>query len=137
MSNTTETRTHTDTPSPIDHQAIVDDYFAAWNTTDPAVRQATIAALYTPDAHVSDPLVDVTGHEQLSELFVRFHETYAGCSFRQKGTIDAHHDLMRWGWEMIDADGNVMLDGLDVGLVGANGKLGYVAGFFGLQLPGT
>jgi hypothetical protein len=120
-----------------DLQAIVDDYFVAWNSVDPAVRQATIAAIYAREARVCDPLVDVAGHDQLAALFTQFHETYPGCSFRQRGAIDAHHQLLRWGWEMVDGEGNVMLDGLDVALLDADAKLSFVAGFFGLALPGS
>lgn len=117
------------------HQAVVDDYFLAWNTTDPTVRSATIDAVYSPTARVCDPLVDVTGHDQLAALFDQFHATYAGASFRQKGGVDAHHQLLRWGWEMVAADGSVMLDGLDVALLDDDGKLSFVAGFFGSALP--
>jgi hypothetical protein len=134
MSNNEATAT---IESAIDHQAIVDDYFAAWNSTDPAVRSATLAAVYATDAHLCDPLADVAGHEQLAALFARFHETYPGCRFRQRGTIDSHHQLLRWGWEMVAADGTVMLDGLDVALVDTDSKISFVAGFFGLALPGS
>jgi hypothetical protein len=132
MTNITDNQATT-----IDLQAIVDDYFVAWNSTDPAVRSATIAAVYAAEARVCDPLVDVAGHDQLAGLFTQFHETYPGSSFRQRGAIDAHHQLLRWGWEMVDADGNVTLDGLDVALLDADAKLSFVAGFFGLALPGS
>ena len=133
MSNDTSTTTITTR----DHQAIVDDYLQAWNTTDPVVRSATVAAVYAVDARVCDPLFEVAGHEQLTALFAHFHEAYAGAKFRQKGAIDAHHQLLRWGWEMVGADGAVMLDGLDVGVLDDDGKLASVAGFFGLALPGS
>jgi hypothetical protein len=132
MTNTTEDR-----PQTIDHAAIVARYFTAWNTTDAAGRVAAVEAAYAENAHISDPLIAATGHEQLAAVFTQFHEAYAGCQFRQKGDIDVHHDLMRWGWEMFDTEGNMLLDGLDVGLVDSDGRLSYVAGFFGLTLPGT
>ena len=140
MSNTEATTPNTSTATiatTIDHQAIVDDYFAAWNSTDPAVRSATMSAVYAADAHLCDPLFDVAGHDQLAALFTQFHETYPGCRFRQRGTIDAHHQLLRWGWDMVGPDDKVMLDGLDVALVDGDSKISFVAGFFGLALPGS
>src|SRR5262245_16789027 len=103
MTNTTEAPTPT-----IDHAAIVANYFAAWNTQTAAARAAAVAATYAENAHIADPLIEATGHEQLTAVFTQFHQAYAGCQFRQVGDIDAHHDLMRWGWEMFDAEGNVL-----------------------------
>jgi hypothetical protein len=128
------TTTDTSSPAAVDHQPMIDAYFDAWNTTDADERRSFVERTYVPDAHLVDPLVDVTGHDQLVELFTNFHVTYAGHSFRQAGGVDAHHDLVRWGWEMLDASGNVVLDGLDVALV-AEGRISYVAGFFGAALP--
>ncbi|MGB0113349.1 MAG: nuclear transport factor 2 family protein [Ilumatobacteraceae bacterium] len=125
----------TDTLTSTDHRAVVDGYFDCWNTTDPAERVAAVQRVYTPEAHLVDPLVDVIGHDALVELFANFHVTYAGHSFRRSGGIDAHHNLVRWGWEMVDADGNVVLDGIDAALLADDGRISFVAGFFGAALP--
>lgn len=109
----------------------IDGYLACWNTMEPAERSALLARHWCPDARMVDPLVDVTGHDELEAVFARFHETYPGCSFRRVGEHDAHHSLARWGWEMVDPNGTVVLDGLDVALVADDGRLSYVAGFFG------
>jgi hypothetical protein len=130
MSNTTLT-----SDSSIDLDAAIDGYLAAWNATDPSERAAIIERVWTPDARMSDPLVDVTGHAELADVFARFHETYPGCSFRRTGGPDGHHELVRWGWEMVDPDGTVVLDGIDVAVVANDGRLQRVAGFFGAGLP--
>ena len=130
--NDTATDTVTDTP---DLDALVDGYLAGWNATDPAERTAIVERVWSPDARMSDPLVDVTGHEALVGVFALFHATYPGCTFRRAGAHDAHHDLVRWGWEMIDANGAVVLDGIDVAVVSADGRLHRVAGFFGATIP--
>lgn len=132
MTEAITTTPTTTTESELD--ALIDGYFECWNTTDPNARQAAVERVYAPDGHLVDPLVDVTGHDALVELFTHFHVAYAGHSFRRSGGVDAHHDLVRWGWEMVDGDGNVVLDGLDVALVNG-GRLSYVAGFFGAALP--
>ena len=122
-------------PTTTDHIQTIEGYFDCWNTTDGDARAALVARVYVPDAHLVDPLVDVTGHEALTELFATFHVTYVGHSFRRVGGIDAHHDLVRWGWEMLDADGNVVLDGIDAALLADDGRISFVAGFFGAALP--
>jgi hypothetical protein len=37
---------------------------------------------------------------------------------------------------MVDPDGNVVLDGIDVAMI-AEGRISYLVGFFGARLPGA
>lgn len=116
-------------------EAAIDGYFTCWNTLDAAERAAAVHEHWTPDARMSDPLLDVRGHDELIGVFGHFHDAYPGCSFRRTGGHDAHHDLVRWGWEMVGPDGATMLDGLDVAVITRDGKLHAVAGFFGASIP--
>jgi hypothetical protein len=125
----------TDTATIPDHRAVVDAYFTCWNTLDDDERTRAVEAAYTAEAHLVDPLVDVRGHDQLRATFTGFHSAYEGHSFRQKGGIDAHHGLARWGWEMIGPDGTVVLDGIDVAILADDGRISSVAGFFGAAIP--
>lgn len=115
--------------------ATIDGYLACWNTSDPVERGELVARHWTIDARMSDPVLDVTGHDELAAAFARFHETYPGCSFRRAGGHDGHHELVRWGWAMVDPDGNTVLDGIDVAVVAPDGRLQRVAGFFGALIP--
>ncbi len=115
-------------PSP---ELLVEDYFTCWNTTDPAERRAAVERVWSPTARSVDPVGDARGHEELVALFAGFHDTYPGFSFRRRGGIDAHHDQLRWGWEMIDPGGDVVLDGVDVAERAHDGRLDRLAGFFG------
>ena len=40
---------------------VVETYFAMWNETDPARRQALIEAAWTPDASYLDPMFTADG----------------------------------------------------------------------------
>lgn len=117
------------------HQNTIDGYFECWNTTDPQRRAAAVARTWAEDATSSDPLNEVTGHDQLTAMLAGVQEQYPGHTFRQVGAADSHHRLLRWGWEMVDPDGARLLDGIDVALVGEDGRLTYLAGFFGADLP--
>ncbi len=125
----------TDTATPDIAQPVIDAYFDSWNRTEPAERTAAIERAFAPDAHMADPLVDVTGHDELAAVFAQFHATYPGHSFRQVGGVDGHHGLVRWGWEMVDPAGSVALAGIDIGVVADDGRLVRVAGFFGGSVP--
>lgn len=83
MTNTTITNTAITNSSSSSLEATIDGYLACWNTTDADERAALIERYWTPDAHMVDPLVDVTGHAELDAVFARFHDTYPGCSFRR------------------------------------------------------
>ncbi len=114
--------------------ATIDGYFSCWNTVDAAERRRLVEAIWTAEARNVDPVLDATGHDGLTAMFAGFHDTYAGHSFRPLGGAEEHHGIARWGWEMIDPDGNVVLDGIDVAMI-ADGRISYLVGFFGADLP--
>jgi SnoaL-like domain len=131
--STSITDTSPDTTPGADLQTIIDGYFTCWNTTDNSARLAAVEATWTAEARSVDPLADVTGHAELTGMFAGFHELYVGHSFRQRGGVDEHHDIARWGWEMIDSNGTVVLDGIDVAMI-TEGRIAYLVGFFGSDL---
>jgi hypothetical protein len=45
--------------------------------------------------------------------------------------------MVRWGWEMVDLDGQRVIDGIDVASVDDRGRLVKLTGFFGAAIPGT
>lgn len=116
-------------------QEMIDGYFLCWNSRDADERSAAIAKTWTEEATSSDPLVVATGHEELNAMFAGAEVAYPGHTFRQVGTFDAHNTYVRWGWEMLNAEGDQVLDGIDVGVVAEDGRLAGVAGFFGAAMP--
>jgi hypothetical protein len=45
--------------------------------------------------------------------------------------VDLHHDVLRFAWRMVLADGRALPDGIDFGELGPDGKLARIVGFFG------
>lgn len=117
-----------------DVQATVDAYFAMWNEPDPAVRADHISRAWSGDARYTDPLLEADGHAALSEMVGGVHELYPGQRFRRTTGIDAHHEHLRFGWELVAPDGAVTVAGLDVGRLAPDGRLSSLTGFFG-DLP--
>jgi hypothetical protein len=135
MTDTTTTPTNagaTDTP---DRSAAIEGYFACWNATDPASRASVIERTWTDTARYVDPLGDVTGHDGIAAMMAAVADAYPGHTFRPAGPIDAHHDVARFAWEMVDGDGNVAISGLDAALFDDAGELAYVVGFLPSNLP--
>ena len=111
--------------------ALVDRYFAMWNEPEPAPRLTAIEAAWSPGASYVDPLFAAEGHAALGAMVDAFHAQYPGHRFRQVGALDAHHDRLRWGWELAKPDGSPpVAAGVDFAVLAADGKLREVTGFF-------
>lgn len=112
----------------------VDTYLSAWSEPDPARRAELIASVWTEDGRLVDPPLSGEGHDGISAMAEALQQHYAGHRFRRTSGIDAHHDHLRFAWELVGPDGQVALTGLDVAQVGDDGRLRRVTGFFG-ELP--
>ena len=59
---------------------------------------------------------------------------HAGYAVRRSSDLDSHHDVVRFGWEILDGEGALYLSGIDVCSLGADGRIRTLAGFFGAAL---
>lgn len=114
-----------------DITSTVDTYIAMWNETDPNRRADLIRRAWAESGRYQDPLLEAEGHEGLSEMVAAVHATYPGHQFRRVSAVDAHHQLIRFGWELFAPDGSITVAGIDVGVVDDDSKLVRIAGFFG------
>lgn len=136
------------TPNVVDHRdmndtkdndlsSTVTGYFECWNAPDETTRAAAIERTWAPDATSTDPLGDVAGRDAIAAMMAATLDTYPGHRFAQIGELDTHHDMVRWGWEMVDADGKRVIDGIDISSVDDQARLVKLTGFFGAAIPGT
>ncbi len=113
-----------------DAEKLVEGYFAMWNETDDAARRAVVTATWTPEATYVDPMFDTSGYDGFDAMVTAAHQQFPGHAFRLTGTVDAHHDRVRWTWELApEAGGPAVATGLDVAVVAADGRLSHVTGF--------
>jgi hypothetical protein len=134
LRNMTDTDATT-APTESDLAATIAGYFDCWNATDETARATAIERTWATNATSTDPMASVQGHAGIAEMMVGVGVMYPGHTFRQIGTLDAHHNLVRWGWEMIDPEGSRVIDGIDVALFDESGRLTNLAGFFGADMP--
>jgi len=105
-------------------------YFEAWNAGDPAARAKAVAAAWTEDGGYTDPLADVSGHEQIAAVIAAAHEQFPGFVFGLAGGVDGHHDTARFSWELVsEADGSAPVAGSDVITLDEQGRIRAVLGF--------
>ena len=109
----------------------VDTYLAMWNEEDAAARAALIERAWAADGRYVDPMLEAEGHAALGDMVAGVHAQFPGHRFRRTTGLDAHHDQVRFGWELAAPDGTVTVAGLDVGELGPDGRLVRITGFFG------
>ncbi|APU15808.1 MULTISPECIES: nuclear transport factor 2 family protein [Actinoalloteichus] len=110
--------------------ALLARYIATWNETDPAARRRAITELWTEDGVYTDPLASVTGHESISAVIGAAQEMFAGHVFRLLDGAEAHHDVVRFRWELVPAGGGESVAiGLDVAALAADGRIRLIHGF--------
>ena len=109
----------------------VDTYLAMWNETDAARRAEHIERAWAAGGQYVDPQLEAEGHEGLSEMVDTVQTRFPGYRFRRTSGVDAHHDRVRFAWELTAPDQTVAVAGIDVGVVGGDGRLRSITGFFG------
>ncbi|MFB7916432.1 nuclear transport factor 2 family protein [Streptomyces sp. NPDC056061] len=110
------------------HEDAVRRYFDAWNATPEDLGKA-VAAAFTETVAYTDPVADVRGHRELAAAITGAHQQFPGFVFRPLGTPDGHHDLVRFGWELVAADGSAPVAGSDVIALADDGRITSVSGF--------
>jgi SnoaL-like domain len=114
-----------------DVTTIVDTYLAMWNEDDVKTRASLIEKAWTADARYVDPLLEADGYAGLSQMVDGVHAQYPGHVFRRQSGVDAHHDRVRFAWDLAAPDGTVLVAGIDVGVIAPDGRLQSITGFFG------
>jgi hypothetical protein len=68
------------------------------------------------------------GQEGIDAMIEAVQARFPGYRFRRTSKIDAHHDRVRFSWELGPDGGAPLAGGLDVGVI-ADGRLRSITGF--------
>jgi hypothetical protein len=133
-----------------DAEQLADRYVALWNEPDPERRRGMIAELWTEDgSQVLQPpqemreiaasagigmaaTLEARGHAELEARAATSYEQWvgsAGLSFRRRDDVDRLLDVVKFHWEAVSPDGEVTAVGLDVLILGADGRIRRVYTF--------
>ncbi len=104
-------------------------YIDAWNETDPTTRAALVKDLFSTNARYTDPMAAVHGPEAIAATIAAVQEQFPGFTFRLAGTVDGHHDQVRFTWELGPEGEPAPIAGFDVAVTDAAGQLQTVLGF--------
>lgn len=120
------------------HEDAVRRYFTAWNATDgEGALEKAVGEAFAEDATYTDPLGVASGREQIVAAISGAHAQFPGFAFRPTGTPDAHHDMVRFTWDLVSSrDGSAPAAGFDVITLAEDGRIRTVTGFLD-RVPGA
>lgn len=113
-----------------DMNAIVDAYLDVWNETDAAARRKKIESLWAENGVYTDPMASVSGRDGFDQVVGGAQAQFQGLKFARGRTYDEHHNIARFTWELVPAEGaEAIAIGFDVAVLNDNGKIQGVYGF--------
>ncbi len=113
----------------IDHHQIWETYTSAWKAESVDDKRALIGASLARECVYQDPLADVGGWDALLAYMADFHRQVPGGHFVTRRFRSLRGQSVAQ-WDMLDAQGKVIGDGISVGLYNDAGRLVTVTGFF-------
>ena len=109
----------------------INTYMQLINETDAARRAELVGQVWAEDGEWVDPPLEASGHAGICDMVGTIFEHYPAHTFRRTSAVDAHHDVVRFTWDLVGPDGTVAFSGLDVGQLAADGRLRRITGFIG------
>ena len=114
---------------------VVTQYMAAWNEPEAAARQALLEQCWSDGGVYLDPRVSLTGRDELARHIAAMQASRPGARLEFMSGIDVHHNVVRFLWRLVRADGSCGDISIDFGEVGPDGRLTRIFGFFGAPPP--
>jgi hypothetical protein len=108
---------------------LIGRYISAWNETNPERRRSLIARTFAEAASYVDPMMAGHGHTEIDAMIGGVQERFPGLRFRQAGTVDTHHDSVRFSWELAPEAGEPVAKGTDFAALTEDGRMRSVTGF--------
>ncbi len=113
----------------VDHQHIWETYTSAWKAESIDDQRALIGASLARECAYQDPLAKTGSWDELLAYMANFHRQVPGGHFVTR-RFRYHNGQSVAQWDMQDAQGQVIGDGVSVGHYNDAGRLVTVTGFF-------
>jgi hypothetical protein len=114
---------------------IVTQYMAAWNEPDDAARRALLEQCWSDGGVYLDPNVLLAGRDALATKIGEVLAGRPGARLEFMSGVDVHHNVVRFLWRLVRADGTCGDTSIDFGEIGADGRRVKIVGFFGAAPP--
>jgi hypothetical protein len=115
------------TMTKVDLELLASRYVDMWNEADPVRRRTTIRSLFSDDVAHFTKSQEAYGHAGMEQRVIGSHDKWVrdgGCEFRVIGQANGHHDVVRFGWQMVPAGGGGCIAvGSDVVVLAEDGRI--------------
>ncbi len=112
-------------------------YFRAWNEQDAHQRRRLLERCLTDDAVLVDPTGRWEGVAGLVDRIGRYQSSAPETEVVTASGVDAHNDLVRYAWKIMDRQGDDIIEGIDVAERAGDGRLKRILMFHGPLPPAT
>lgn len=116
-------------------QAAIEGYDQAWNAPDVGSRRTLLEGALSDDCELIEPNGRFAGREYILERITGFAERFPGARVKITTKIDGHGGFARYGWEIVDSKGDLLLEGIDVVEASGDGTIRRIVMFFGKLSP--
>lgn len=111
---------------------LIDRYCEAWREMDAGERKALIESLWAEGAAYTDPSVHAHNAAELLAHIERVVARRPGARVERISAIDMHHRVARFAWQLVQADGTRLPEGVDIAWISQDGtRIERIIGFFG------
>jgi hypothetical protein len=114
---------------------VIATYFAAWNEPDADERRRTLEGSVIADVELVDPTGRWQGVAGLVERIGNYQSSAPGTEVVPASGIDAHNDVVRYSWSIVDGEGHELMEGIDVAERAGDGRLRRILMFHGPLPP--
>ena len=105
-------------------------YLAAWNEMDPAKVRGHLDISCADDVLFIDPANTTRTIDELEKMIVQARAERPGATYNLASGVDGHNQRYRYLWD-VKIGGQVVMPGMDVTTLNAEGKVVQIDGFFG------
>ncbi len=112
--------------------ALIDRYCDVWSEPEEVQRRALLSAVWASGATYTDPTVYAATAEELLSHIAKVLTRRPGAKVRRTSAVNSHHNMARFAWQVVQADGSTLPEGLDIAWISPDGqKIERIIGFFG------
>jgi len=108
---------------------VINAWMDAWNEGDPHRRGFLVDKSWAPEGRYADPFLAAEGPEAISASLGQLRESFPGYAVRRKSGVEVHFGRLRFAWELVDPDGSVVTDGVDVAELASDGRFQHLVTF--------
>ncbi len=118
-------------------EEVIEAYIRAWNAVDDAERRRLLDVCWADDGILTGPNYEVAGRAAMEVHLGGFLARNPGAHVVTTSGLDAHHDVVRYGWRIFRGDTSILAEGGDTVIMGPDGRIARVLMFYGPLPPGA